>query len=163
MRWSMGFLVLGLALGGCATESQPLWPGPDWKESGLPAAGPGLSSEAATAPNVEPPDQPVRTKKPTRRGSSTPPDLLFPPPATQTENPSTGVSAGALPPPAPDPGSQVLSPANPKAPYSANGFGYQREGTTLSGPNGTANIVGNSIIGPNGSACHAVGTSLFCN
>ncbi|MEJ0067660.1 MAG: hypothetical protein WDO24_01765 [Pseudomonadota bacterium] len=99
----------------------------------------------------------------TRRGSGTPPDLLFPNPETE-QHPQV-VQPVAPSPVAPiDTSNSVLAPRDPKAPYSAQGSGYQRQGTVIQGPTGsTYNMVGSSIVGPRGSSCHAVGTSLFCN
>ncbi len=99
----------------------------------------------------------------TRHGSSTPPDLLFPNPQTERR---PQVAQPVAPPPVTlvEPRNDVLAPRDPKAPYGADGFGYQRQGTTIVGPTGnTYNMTGSSIFGPGGKTCTTVGTSLFCN
>jgi hypothetical protein len=167
MRWHVTAAAIGLALGGCATsEPQPLWPGPDWQTARMAdaaAAAPATELTAGAAPSAvdDTPTRVPRTR--TRRGSGTPPDLLFPNPSAEAR--PAVVQPFAPPPVAPfDTSNAVLSPRDPKAPYSAQGYGYQRLGTTLQGPTGsTYNMVGSSILAPNGSACRTVGTSLFCN
>jgi hypothetical protein len=159
--------AVGLALAGCApSEPQALWPGPDWRTAGLaPATEAAPTTNEATgaaAPAAD--DTPTRVPRTrTRRGSGTPPDLLFPNPSAEAR--PEIVQPTAAPPVAPlDTSNAVLSPRDPKAPYSAQGYGYQRQGTTLQGPSGSSyNMVGSSILAPNGSACRTVGTSLFCN
>jgi hypothetical protein len=163
MRWHL-VAVLGLALTGCASHDQAaLWPGTDWQAAGLPSAPATLTADETAAPAAAGDDTPTRVPRTrTRRGSGTPPDLLFPNPATE-QRPQV-VQPTAPPPVAQiDTTNNVLAPRDPKAPYSAQGNGYQRSGTVIQGPNGTSNIVGSSIFGPHGSTCHAVGTSLFCN
>jgi hypothetical protein len=153
------------ALGACAgspATNTALWPGPDWRT----AAEPAVALEPAVAGEEEAPRDDTPTKRPRqlkRRGSSTPPDLLFPNP--QDERRPQVVQPTAPPPVVSNlPRNDVLTPQNPLAPYSAGGAGYQRQGTTIVGPTGnTYNKVGSSIIGPGGRACSAVGNSLFCN
>ena len=153
-------VVLVLAAAGCAEHRDAaLWPGPDWRTS-PPAAtsDAGGTAEPASSTGDDTPTRVPRTRP--RRGSGTPPDLLFP----QNEPRPQVVEPVAPPPVAPSaPTNTVLAPSDPKAPYSADGFGYQRQGTTILGPNGTSNMVGSSIFGPRGTSCHAVGNSLFCN
>jgi hypothetical protein len=162
MRWQMTAAAIGLTLAGCAAPApQPLWPGPDWKAAGLPAAAPSDETATPASATDDTATRVPRTR--TRRGSGTPPDLLFANPSAETR---PAVVQPSAPPPvtAIDSGNAVLSPRDPKAPYSAQGYGYQRQGTTLQGPTGTTyNMVGPSIFAPNGSSCHTVGTSLFCN
>jgi hypothetical protein len=166
MRWHVTAAAIGLTLAGCATEPQPLWPGPDWQTARPAQAAEAISTAddtAAAAPSAVD-DTPTRVPRThTRRGSGTPPDLLFPNPSAEAR--PAVVQPVAPPPVAPfDTSNAVLSPRDPKAPYSAQGYGYQRLGTTLQGPTGTTyNMVGSSILAPNGSACRTVGTSLFCN
>jgi hypothetical protein len=154
------FLVL--AVTGCAeSRSSALWPGPDWRAPSQAAAT--RDADTATEPATATDDSPTRVPRTrTRRGSGTPPDLLFPNPQDQ---PRPQVVEPVAPPRVPlnEPTNNVLAPRDPKSPYSADGFGYQRQGTTILGPNGTSNIVGSSIFGPRGTTCHAVGNSLFCN
>jgi len=166
MRWHVTAVAIGLAVAGCAPAApQALWPGPDWRTASLPEAAPD-SAAAAPAGAAATPGDDSATRVPrvhTRRGSGTPPDLLFPNPSSEAR--PQVVQPTAPPPVAPiDTSNPVLSPRDPKAPYSAQGYGFQRQGTTLQGPTGTTyNMVGPSILAPNGSACHVVGTSLFCN
>jgi hypothetical protein len=165
MRWRAAAAAIGLALTGCAA-SQPaaLWPGPDWQAAGLPAAAADDTTNRQIGAPAARDDTPTRVPRvQTRRGSGTPPDLLFANPSTEAR--PEIVQPTGPPPVAPlDTSNAVLSPRDPKAPYSAQGNGFQRQGTTLQGPNGTTyNMVGPSILAPNGSACRVVGTSLFCN
>jgi len=165
MRWRTAAVAIGLALGGCAgSDPAALWPGPSWQAARLPAA---TVDDAADQPAGLPAardDTPTRVPRvQTRRGSGTPTDLLFANPSTEAR--PQIVQPTAPPPVAPiDTSNSVLSPRDPKAPYSAQGYGFQRQGTTLQGPTGTTyNMVGPSILAPNGSACRVVGTGLFCN
>jgi hypothetical protein len=167
-RRTIAAAALGLALAGCTTAPQPLWPGADW-QTAQPAPAPPVvaTTTEPEAPDAGAPardDSPVRVPKVrTRRGSGTPPDILFPgeteprPSALQPAAPSTPVAPV-------DTSNPVLSPRDPTKPYSAQGYGYQRSGTTVQGPNGTTyNMVGKTFFGTNGATCHAVGASLFCN
>jgi len=163
MAWRMiAGAALGVALAGCASSPpQALWPGPDWQAA--PPAVATVDTEASGAGAAIRDEAPVRVPKVrTRRGSGTPPDVLSPneaprPAAVQPGVPSTPV-------PQVETGNPVLSPSDPTKPYSAQGYGYQRSGTTVQGPTGTTyNMVGKSFFGSNGSICHAVGSSLFCN
>jgi hypothetical protein len=183
MAWrTIAGTVLGVALGmacaGCASSSsQPsqsppeaLWPGPDWKTPApVPAAKPGgavvSEVEEPAAGAAERDDSAVRVPKVrTRRGSGTPPDILFPNQENQTRTNTVQPGVPSTPVTPVDTGNPVLSPRDPTKPYSAQGYGYQREGTTVQGPNGTTyNVVGKTFFGTNGAACHAVGTSVFCN
>jgi hypothetical protein len=62
-----------------------------------------------------------------------------------------------------EPRNDVLAPRDTNKPYSADGGGYQRQGTTIIGPSGeTYNRVGSSIIGPGGRPCSVVGSSVMC-
>jgi hypothetical protein len=159
-------MTLGAALGGCtasAPQSQ-LWPGPDWQTATPVATTADTASEAPAA--ATPRDEsPVKVpKERTRRGSGTPPDLLF----DNREPTPTVVQPVAPPPVAPiDTGNPVLSPRDPNAPSSAQGYGYQRQGPVLQGPNGGVYTkTGPTYFGTganSGQICHAVGTSLFCN
>jgi hypothetical protein len=168
MRWATAALV-GMMLAGCtaAPASAPLWPGPDWRAANATAAEPGgaaAASAATTGRDESAVDEsPVKVPKAqVRRGSGTPPDILFGNP--QSPQRPEGVQPIPAPAYAPsEPRNTVLAPRDPKAPYSADGFGYQRQGTTILGPSGgTYNQVGPGIFGPNGSSCHVVGNSLFC-
>jgi hypothetical protein len=167
MRWHVTAAMIALALAGCATsQPQALWPGPDWRKPDLPAATTEApaAEPTAVASSEAVDDTPTRVPRVrTRLGSGTPPDLLFGNPSAEAR--PEIVQPTAPPPVAPfDTSNPVLSPRDPKAPYSAQGYGYTRQGTTLQGPTGsTYNMVGSSTLAPNGSACRTVGTSLFCN
>ena len=159
-RWA-SVAVIGGALAACAAPSAPMWPGSDWRTASAPATEPAGS--AAPAPETVGDETPVKVPKhPTRRGSGAPPDILFGNPERFTR--PEGVQQIPAPAYAPSPpGNAVLMPVDPKAPYSADGFGYQRQGMTIVGPTGgTYQKVGPGIFGPNGSSCHTVGNSLFC-
>jgi hypothetical protein len=155
-------LIVGLALAACTQEHDKLWPGPDWKTTDASAAP--VAAGADEADSAAPGDDATGTKVPrirTRRSSSTPPDLL--------QNPADQRRPQVVMPSAPPPvrqvdqGNSVIAPRDPYRPYSADGFGYQRQGNTIVGPQGeTYNRVGSSIVGPGGRACSAVGNSIVC-
>ncbi len=155
-------IIVGLALAACSQQHDALWPGPDWKAQGAsmaPAAAGVTATDAGMAG-----DDGTGTRVPrlrTNRSSSTPPDQL--------QNPSDQRRPQVVVPNAPPPvrqvdqGNNVIAPRDPYKPYSADGFGYQRQGTTIQGPQGeTYNRVGSSIIGPGGRACSVVGNSIMC-
>jgi hypothetical protein len=154
-------LIIGLALAACTQSHDKLWPGPEWKAEALPGEGP--TAAAADEPDEATPGDATSTRVPrnrTRRSSSTSPDLLF---DNQPRRPQ--VVQPSAPPPVRqvDQGNSVIAPGNPSRPYSADGYGYQRQGTTIQGPQGeTYNRVGSSIISPSGRACTAVGNSIMC-
>jgi len=167
MRW-VGAALIGGMLAACTAPAPPtpLWPGPDWRaeaaQTGTGATDTGAAAATGDA-TAERDENPVKVPKShVHRGSGTPPDILFGNP----QNPARPSGVQQIPPPAyaPNPPSNtVLAPRDPKSPYSADGFGYQRQGTTIVGPTGgTYNQVGPGIFGPNGTSCHAVGNSLFC-
>jgi hypothetical protein len=142
IRWMAAAVVL-LGLAGCMDPHYPLW-NPD--------------AAAATGPAGRPLDDPGRApRNPTldygsRIWQGGQPQVYQPTPG------SPAVDAN------PNPGNQVLSPADPYSPYSASGGGYTRQGTTIIGPHGeNHSIVGSTVFGPTGRACSVVGSSLFCN
>lgn len=156
----IAILAFGLALAGCATKSDPLWPGPDWLSShtgssAAPEADAGRSDVGAVG------DDATRVPRDrTRRGSSTPPDQLTPP---EQRRPQVVQPTAPPVPQQVEPRNDVLAPRDPYKPYSADGGGYQRQGNTIVGPTGeTYNRVGSSLIGPGGRACSVVGSSVMC-
>jgi len=162
MRWAAAVLI-GMTLAGCTAtpDAPPLWPGPDWRAAAAAPAEPGSATASEATTNHD--ENPVKVPKAhVHRGSGTPPDIRFGNPQSPPR------PAGVQPIPAPayapsEPRNTVLAPRDPKAPYSADGFGYQRQGTTILGPNGgTYNQVGPGTFGPSGSSCHVVGNALFC-
>lgn len=163
MRWAAAAMIA--MLGGCAEQpAQTLWPGPDWRKPSAPTAAPGAAA-TSDASDVTTERDETATRVPrvrTRRGSGTPPDILFPQNEQRPPQPAEPTTAPPVPQRS-DPSTAILAPRDPKSPYSADGFGYQRQGPTILGPNGTSTMVGSSIFGPRGQTCHAVGSSLFCN
>src|SRR5438876_5866000 len=70
-------MTIGLALAGCAAQHDTLWPGRDWHTTALPSSP---VAAATDEPDAASPADPSGTRVPrnrTRRGSGTPPDLLF--------------------------------------------------------------------------------------
>src|SRR5580692_5851966 len=63
MRWRAAAAAIGLALTGCAA-SQPaaLWPGPDWRAAGLPAASNDTANPEIGAPAARD-DTPTRVPR----------------------------------------------------------------------------------------------------
>ncbi len=155
-------LIVGLALAACAQGHDKLWPGPDWRAAGPSAGSVAAGSDASDA--AAPGDDGTGTRVPryrTTRSSSTPPDLLQNP--SDQRRPQVVQPSAPPPPRVVDQRNDVIAPRDPNRPYSADGFGYQRQGTTIVGPQGdTYNRVGSSIIGPGGKACSAVGNSIVC-
>jgi len=155
-------VIIGLALAACSSAHDNLWPGPDWRAAGPAAGSVAAGSDASDAAPMN--DDGTGTRVPryrTTRGSSTTPDLLQNP--SDQRRPPRVVQPSAPPPQIVEPRNDVIAPRDPNRPYSADGFGYQRQGTTIVGPQGeTYNRVGSSIIGPGGRACTAVGNSIVC-
>jgi hypothetical protein len=155
-------LIVGLALAACTQQHDKLWPGPDWKAEDMSAAP--VATGATETDVATPGDDGTGTRVPrirTRRSSSTSPDLLQNP--AEQRRPQVVMPTALPPPQVVGQGNNVIAPRDPSRPYSADGFGYQRQGTTIVGPQGeTYNRVGSSIIGPGGRACSAVGNSIMC-
>lgn len=159
---------------GCLAACAPgqhadLWPGSGWqKASVVPApAAPATTPNAPPAPPgaaaVAAPTPPPAVQD-RRRGSSTPPDVIFRDRQRedyQTTPPREMRPAPVIPQSNAD---EVVRPRDSNNPYSADGYGYQRSGTSIQGPRGEMyNQVGPTLFGPNGSTCNAVGGTVFCN